>query len=144
MPHIYYELYYHVIWSTKEREDVIDDDLNILLKKKVLLKINELGGVFLEFNSYIDHCHLLVSIPPHKINISDFIGQIKGFSACEINKIKGEKHLKWQQGYGILSLSKKGLPFIRKYIQNQKEHHEKNEVIKILEFMPDMDGPAQP
>ena len=68
----------------------------------------------------------------------DFIGQIKGFSAYEINKIKGEQYLKWQQGYGILSLSKRGLPFVKKYIQNQKKHHENNDVTEILEFVPDV------
>ena len=137
MPHIYYELYYHVIWSTKRREDIIDDEINKLLKEKVLFKIKELGGKLLEFNSHLDHCHLLATIPPHKINISDFIGQIKGYSAYEINKIKGNQYLKWQQGYGILSLSKKGLLFVEKYIQNQKKHHEKNDVIEVLEFAPD-------
>ena len=117
MSHIYYELYYHVIWSTKKREDSIDDVVDKLLREMVLRKTKELGGKLLGFNTYIDHCHLLAIIPPHKINISDFIGQIKGHSAHEINKIKGEEYLKWQQGYGILSLSKKGLPFVKKYIK---------------------------
>ncbi len=138
MPHIYYELYYHIIWSTKKRENLINDNIDKLLKKKILQKIEELGGKLLEFNAHIDHCHLLTTIPPHKINISDFIGQIKGFSAYEINRIKCEQYLKWQQGYGILSLSKSGLLFVKKYIQNQKKHHEKNDIIKILEFVPDV------
>ena len=136
MSNTYYELYYHIIWGTKKRMELIDDDIGILLKDKVLKKVKELKSQMLEFNSYIDHCHLLATIPP-KISISDFVGKVKGYSSYEINKIRGEKCIQWQRGFGALSLSKKGLPFVIKYIQNQKQHHENKTVIDILEFVPE-------
>lgn len=136
MSNTYYELYYHIIWGTKKRMKLIDDNIGILLKEKILKKIKELKLQMLEFNSYLDHCHLLATISP-KISISDFVGKIKGYSSYEINKIKGEKCMQWQNGFGVLSLSKKGLPFVKKYIQNQKQHHENKTAIDILEFVPE-------
>ena len=78
----------------------------------------------------------LVSILP-KINISDFVGQIKGYSSHEVNKIKGDKYLGWPRGFGVLSLSKRGIPFVKQYIQNQKQHHKNNTLISAMEFMPE-------
>jgi len=136
MSHIYYELYYHIIWTTKEREALITGDIESILKNSVSTKIKRLGGEQLEFNNCLDHCHLLSKIPP-QTTISDFVGQVKGYASYIINKELGENYLKWQQGFGVLSLSEKGIPFVRKYIQNQKQHHKENTVIKILEYTPD-------
>ena len=136
MSNTYYELYYHIIWGTKKRMELIDEYIDKLLKEKVLKKIKELESQQLEFNTYLDHCHLLATIPP-KISISDFVGKIKGYSSHEINKIRGEKCIQWQSGFGVLSLSKKGVPFVKKYIQNQKQHHKNKTVIDILEFVPE-------
>lgn len=115
--------------------ELIDDDISRLLKETILKKIKELKAQQLEFNAYLDHCHLLSTIPP-KISISDFVGKIKGYSSYEINKIRGEKCIQWQRGFGVLSLSKKGAPFVKKYIQNQKQHHENKTIIDVLEFVP--------
>jgi len=133
MSHIYCELYYHIIWGTKRRNELIVEDLETILRKTILFKIKQLECQLLEFNSVLDHCHLLASILP-KINISDFVGQIKGYSSHEVNKIKGDKYLKWQQGFGVLSLSKKGVPFVKQYIRNQKQHHRNNTLIDVMEF----------
>jgi len=135
MSHIYYELYYHIVWGTKNRMELITNDIEELLKNLVDKKVNKLGGQQLEFNCVTDHCHSLLKIPP-QISISDFTGQIKGYSAHEINLLRGNKYLAWQQGFGIVSLSKKGVPFVRKYIQNQKQHHMNNSIINILEYIP--------
>ena len=136
MLNTYYELYYHIIWATKKRMELIDDEVDKILREKIFNKIRELKAQEIEFNAYLTHCHLLSTIPP-KISISDFVGRIKGYSSHEVNKIRGEKCLQWQRGFGVLSLSKKGIPFVRKYIQNQKQHHENKTVIDVMEFVPD-------
>ncbi len=136
MSNVYYELYYHIIWSTKKRIELIDDGIGKILKENILKKIKELEAQQLEFNSYLDHCHLLATIPP-KISISDFVGKIKGYSSYEINKIKGEKYIQWQRGFGVLSLNKKGILFVKKYIKNQRQHHKNKTVIDVLEFVPE-------
>jgi len=136
MSNVYYKLYYHIIWGTKKRGELIDDDIDELLKRFVAEKIKKLGGGVLEFNTHINHCHLLVTIPP-KLNISEFVGEVKGYSSHEINIRRNEKPIQWQRGYGILSSSEKGIPFIKKYIQNQKYHHRNKSTIDIMEFSPE-------
>ena len=61
MSHVYCELYYHLIWSTKNRLDLIDEEIEKLLKIFISKKIRSLNGREIEFNAYIDHCHLLCS-----------------------------------------------------------------------------------
>jgi len=135
MSNVYYKIYYHIIWGTKNRLDLIDSSINIILNNSIRKKAKELKGELISFNSYIDHCHSLLIIPP-KISISNFIGQLKGFSAHEVNKIKGSESIKWQRGFGVLSLSKKGIAFVKNYIQNQQKHHKNNRLIDILEIIP--------
>ncbi len=45
-----------------------------------------------------------------------------------------EKSFYWQSGFGVLSLFEKGIPFVKHYIKNQKQHHKDNRnLIDILE-----------
>lgn len=132
MSHIYHRLYYHLIWATKNRENILDNILGDIIRKFLKSKIIKLGGKLLEFNTNGDHCHLLIQSIP-QLSISDLAGDLKGYSAYEINKIKGIKFLKWQQGFGVLTLSSKSVPFVRKYILDQKEHHKNKTTINILE-----------
>jgi len=143
MPSIYYKTYYHVIWSTKYGTDSINEKINKILYEAVHKKIKEQKGSLLEFNSYLDHCHCLCVIPP-KISASDFVGQIKGYSSYETNRITNEECLKWQRGFGILTLSEKGVPFVKKYIQNQEKHHQDNSTVATLEFIPRDEPTASP
>ena len=50
MSNTYYELYYHIIWATKKRMELIDEHIDKLLKEKILKKIKELKAQQLEFN----------------------------------------------------------------------------------------------
>ena len=91
----------------------------------------------LKINSVPDHIHILCSIKPDK-SISDFVRDIKANSSRFINEKKwfvGKFH--WQTGYGAFSYSRSQIDNVRKYIQNQKEHHKKNsfreEYAKLLE-----------
>jgi len=80
-----------------------------------------------------DHVHLLVSLPP-TIKVSDFIGQVKGATAHRINEeIKLNFKLKWQEGYGVLSMRKDELEKVSRYIDNQETHHRTGKVSVLLE-----------
>ena len=137
MSKVFYEVYYHIVWATKKRLDLINNETEKIIINTIGKKTKELGAVMIAINTYIDHCHLLVSIPP-SLSISDFVGQIKGLSAHEVNKQTDIEVFKWQRGYGVISLSKRGLPFVKNYILNQKEYHRnKANFLDILEFIPE-------
>jgi len=115
--------------------ELIDERINNILEEVIRNKSLELEGRLIEFNSYLDHCHSCLIIPP-KISVSDFVGQIKGLSSHEVSSLGMDYAIKWQRGFGMLTFSEKGLSFIRKYIRNQKQHHESRDVIDILEYIP--------
>ncbi|MCK5320492.1 IS200/IS605 family transposase [Candidatus Parcubacteria bacterium] len=139
MPQTFYKLYYHIIWATKKRLPLINPEIEKLIKKYVPNKITEYNGKQLALNMVEDHIHLLVSIPP-KISIADFVHKIKGSSSHHINALQGGKNFYWQSGYGIVSLSEKGVPFVKQYINNQKQKHQNNDLVDILEYIQDEDG----
>jgi len=133
MSQSFYKLYYHVIWTTKDRQPIISPFVGALLKEVIPKTIQKYGGLYFVFNAVDDHVHLLTSIPP-KISISEFVNKIKGSSSHHINISQNEKSFYWQSGFGILSLSEKGIPFVKQYIKNQKQHHKNNRnLINILE-----------
>jgi len=97
--------------------------------------VHAIGGV-------ADHIHLAVTIPP-TLNLSDWIGELKGASAHFINhEICNRKTLEWQTGYGVVSFGTKDLPWVVQYIQQQKEHHARGAVQDRLERIERVVGAA--
>src|SRR3990167_9071863 len=138
----FFKLYYHIVWSTKYRSPIITPAIEAMLLEYMPWKIGQNSGVCLALNMTEDHLHLLAVIMP-KISVAEFVHRIKGSSSHFINLNLGTKSFYWQHGYGALSLSEKGIPFVKKYIANQKQHHADNRVLDVLEYTP-MDEPNQP
>ena len=139
MSQSFYRLYYHIIWGTKYREKTITPEIEKLLKGYMPEKIKAGGGTFMALNMTTDHLHLLTSIPP-KVSVAEFVHKIKGSSSHLINLSLERRTFYWQSGYGVLSLSAKGIPFVTKYIINQKQKHANNNLIDVLEYAPAEDA----
>jgi hypothetical protein len=58
-----------------------------------------------------------------QITISDLVGELKGASSHDLNKVHRMKRLQWQRGFGMASYGRKQLPWVQRYIANQKQHH---------------------
>jgi hypothetical protein len=43
------------------------------------------------------------------------------------------KRLEWQRGFGVVSFGKKQLPWVLRYIANQKQHHAVGKIEARLE-----------
>jgi putative transposase len=75
-------------------------------------------------NGYVDHVHLLFALRSTQ-RIADILHHIKGESSRYINKNQlMEEPFEWQTDYYACSVSDYGLPAIRKYIDNQENHHQ--------------------
>jgi hypothetical protein len=71
---------------------------------------------------------------PPTLLLSEWIGELKGASAHHINhRVANRKLLEWQAGYGIVSFGTKDMEWVIRYIQNQKQHHERGTVTERLE-----------
>ncbi|WP_262481352.1 transposase [Algoriphagus antarcticus] len=72
----------------------------------------------------------------YTITIVDMIQKIKIPSSYKMARI-GSKEFHWQKGYGAYTVSQSKLETVKKYIQNQQEHHRtmtvQEEYIKFLE-----------
>jgi putative transposase len=129
----YWQLFYHIITTTKERTPLLTPAIEPEIFKYIKSKVYQLEGELYALNGTSDHIHLVVSIPP-KIALAAFIGQVKGFSAAQFNKTNPERvPFKWQTEYGAFSFDKKRLPDYVAYAEHQKEHHQQETCIPVLE-----------
>lgn len=124
MPQSYYSFYGHIIFSTKNREDLIPPDMKIPLYKYINGIVENEAGKLLEAGGTENHVHLLISLPPRK-SVVDFIRTIKANSSRWMHEDKSLSNFGWQKGYGLFSVSHSDLDRVKKYIKNQEEHHKK-------------------
>ncbi|OGY51747.1 MAG: hypothetical protein A2951_01690 [Candidatus Buchananbacteria bacterium RIFCSPLOWO2_01_FULL_56_15] len=130
--HNFYQLYYHLVWSTKNREPLITAAVEELLRHYIPAKIYYLGCTCHQLGMTEDHLHLVATIPPN-VAISTLVQRVKGGSAHFVNKSLVQEYLQWQNGYGVVSFSKQALPAIKAYAANQKEHHRAGTLMAALE-----------
>lgn len=71
-----------------------------------------------------EHIHLFVKLKTTD-NVSNIVGQLKGFSSFYTRKRLNIKKYKclWSNGYFCESIGQISEPVILKYIQNQWKHH---------------------
>ena len=133
----YTNLLYHIIFSTKHRENLIDDTLKSELYKYIGGIIRGEGGVLMEIGGMPDHLHLTARFKP-AISVSDMLQKIKGNSSKWVNERPDRRtRFGWQDGYGAFSVSESQLPKANDYIRQQAEHHRhktfKEEFLEFLE-----------
>jgi REP element-mobilizing transposase RayT len=129
----YWQLFYHIIWSTKNREPLLTPDVEPILHGFLRSKAIGLEAVVFALNGTVDHVHLVAAIPP-KIAVAKFIGQVKAVASTKFNK-SGMSQIAffWQEEYGVFSFDGKRLPNYIAYVERQKEHHAQRTTLPILE-----------
>jgi putative transposase len=131
----YSEINLHMTWHCKDSLPLLTPQVEPLAHRSVKQKIINTPGAFVhEIGGTETHVHVAVSIPP-TLNISEFIGQLKGASSHEVNQQLGlrGKVLEWQAGYGVVSFGSKDLGWVKQYVRNQREHHARGKVNDRLE-----------
>jgi putative transposase len=136
-----WRIYYHIVWATKERQNLILPEQETQLYNYIIGKSDEYGCIVHAVNGMSDHIHLIISIPP-TILVSEYVRKIKGSSSNFLNKIGNDRFL-WQHGYGVFTVGVKNLEIAINYVNNQKEHHRQNTTIVALETTKDTDDPPQ-
>jgi len=121
----YHKLYYHVVWSTKYRAHTLTPGVEAQLFRYMREKVEELGGVVLAVNGWVDHVHLVVRIPA-SISVSEFVGQVKGYATATLNRQNPHNEpVYWQTEYGAFTVDHRNLARIIRYVERQKAHHRK-------------------
>jgi len=129
----YWQLYYHFVWTTKDRLPLIIPEIEARLYAVIASKVHEFDAVVFAIGGMEEHIHLATAVPP-KHSLSTFIGQVKGASSHFVNhELNLPFSFYWQSEYGVMSFAKRSLPDIVRYVKNQKEIHRKRQMISDFE-----------
>src|SRR5689334_10358676 len=119
MAHKYPNVLIHFVFSTKQRQPLIPDDLQPKLWKYFVgighnhhIPILAAGGI-------ANHAHLLVSLPSD-ITMAKAIQVLKANSSRWIGEHATD--FSWQEGYGAFSVSASNKDAVVHYIEHQSEH----------------------
>jgi REP element-mobilizing transposase RayT len=124
MPQSLVKILVHVVFSTKNRADLIAPDIEEKLFGYIHGIVENNKGKLILGGGTSDHIHLLISLG-RMIEISKLVGDIKRDSSSWMKQHR--KDFYWQEGYGAFSIGQSQVPSVMKYIANQKQHHAKHD-----------------
>ncbi len=136
MANTYTALYFHIVFSTKNRAAYLKPDI----EERIWAY---LGGVArahymtaLQIGGFDDHIHALI-MAPATLSPSQIAQYLKGDSSKwiheEFPKLQG---FAWQDGYAAFTVSKSALADVIEYIKNQRRHHQRKTFQQeYLEFL---------
>lgn len=116
--------YLHIVFSTKHRAPLIDEQIESELFSYLGGICNKLECQVIKVGGYTDHIHILCMLSK-KIALIKLLEELKSHSSKWI-KTKGDKYktFYWQDGYGAFSVNPSQVEIVRNYIANQREHHQ--------------------
>ena len=125
MPQSLSAVYIHLVFSTKHRqpflrEESLRQDLHSFLggiSKTLDCPPVIVGGV-------ADHVHLLAR-SGRTITQAEWVKELKRVSNLWLKEEGGIGNFAWQSGYADFSVSQSNLERVKRYIENQKNHHRK-------------------
>lgn len=119
------KIYYHIVFSTKDRAQYLKNDSKKDVYDYICGIIKDEGGFVYAIGGTADHIHLLCTLSTKK-SLSEMLQRIKGHSSKWINlKFTGKERFKWQSGYGVFTVSHSQIDLVKQYILNQQTHHKK-------------------
>ena len=127
MPSAFTQNFYHAVFSTRQRANLIHPELEQRLYPFVGGIVRDLRCTLLAVGGMPDHVHLLVRYRAD-LSRSEMLQQIKGRSAKWVNETAPQRgHFAWQEGYGGFTVSKSVVPEVEQYIARQKDHHKRQD-----------------
>jgi REP element-mobilizing transposase RayT len=113
----------HCVFGTKQREPMIDDEWQERLWAYMGGIAREQDIKALSVGGTNNHVHLLVSMPA-TMGIAKGVQMIKAGSSLWIHQqFDAAKRFAWQEGYSAFSVSHDRAETVKRYIENQREHH---------------------
>jgi REP element-mobilizing transposase RayT len=122
MPQSLVKVLIHVVFSTKNRADLIVPTIEAGLFGYIHGIVENNKSKLIIANGTMNHIHLLISLG-RTIGISELIGDIKRDSSVWIKTQGDFRGFYWQEGYGAFSIGQSQVPAVMAYIRDQKKHH---------------------
>jgi len=113
----------HIIFSTKHRAPLINDDVSTALHAYLAGTARRLDCECFRVGGVADHVHLAVKLAPTR-TAAKFVSEIKTGSS-QWMKQQGVGEFAWQRGYAWFSVGPADLGALVRYIDGQAAHHRK-------------------
>lgn len=125
MSHTYPNILLHVVFSTKERRPIIDVSFRQQLYEYLCGIARKEFGRALRIGGTENHIHGLLSIGTD-ISVGEAMSKWKSLSSGWVHRtFPKASDFKWQEGYGVFSVSKSLVPTVERYIAKQGAHHQR-------------------
>jgi putative transposase len=115
-------LYYHIVFSTKERRSLIIPAWRERLHRYLGAVVKNLDGIPQGIGGVADHVHLLVGLRATHC-LANVVRDIKANSSRWLHEEIGVSMFSWQEGYGAFTVSAQSIPQVQEYIATQERHH---------------------
>ena len=123
----------HFVWSTFERAPLIRPEIERELYRLIEAQARELGLGVLALGGMEDHLHLVARVPT-KVSPAAIMQKLKGVSAQAFrSRLGDDTAFRWQHGYGVFSLSRTHVAPAIRYVERQKEHHDRADLWPLWE-----------
>lgn len=120
MAHRYPNILIHCVFSTKERRDLIPQEMLATLTKYFAGIGRNHGISVLAAGGTSNHSHLLIVLPPD-MSVAKAVQLLKANSSRWVREHGID--FSWQEGYAAFSVSASNKQAVTDYIKHQAEHH---------------------
>jgi putative transposase len=124
MPATHIGLYYHLVFSTKNRLPSIKESFEGRLHNYLRGILAGLGGAAEAVGGTEDHVHIMAKLKATHC-LAHVLRDIKANSSGWVHRVIGIPLFDWQNGYGAFTVGIAEVAGINEYIQGQKDHHRK-------------------
>lgn len=118
------QIYVHLTFGTLNRHPFIASEWKNNLHSYMAGILKNLDSPALIINSVSDHSHILFRLSKNYA-LAKVIEMLKKDSSKWIKANTKAEKFSWQSGYGAFSVSSTKIEAVKKYIQNQEEHHKR-------------------
>jgi REP element-mobilizing transposase RayT len=122
MPQSLARILVHLVFSTKNREPFITNDHCEGTFEYLGGTLNGIECLPICIGGVADHVHLLFVLS-RTMSISKVVEELKKESS-KWGKEKIHQSFYWQNGYSAFSVSPSNVEQVKKYIENQEQHHQ--------------------
>ena len=122
MSHSLVKNHIHLIYGTKNREPWLTDDVRAGLFAYQAGILKNWDSPAIVIGGVEDHVHALFTLSKNH-SLKDVVEEVKKSSSRWVKTNAGIGEFYWQAGYAGFSTSESQIPNVRRYIENQAEHH---------------------
>ena len=125
MPQSLTQLYVHLVFSTRNRRQHLDDTIRPQVHGYLATLIRSLDSSYVVVGGVADHVHIFFELNKTHTPV-EFVERVKRESSKFIKSLGPKyQHFYWQRGYAMFTVSPMHLEGVEQYVRRQEEHHHK-------------------